>query len=212
LFTLQGTTIIKHYPTILKVKRATHKPCIAFHKYDGSNLKFTWQVGRGWCRSRVGALLFDSNDAIFGKAIEVFHDTLSSGIDKVIHQYFPHIREVSVFTEFFGDQSFAGVHVPGDDFRLVLIDVEIPQQGIMDPVTFIKLFKHLPSAGVVYKGNLSSSFIEDVRNNQLSTPLNEGVVCKGGKGHLLWMRKIKTYDYRERLKEKFGDDWIRYWE
>ena len=41
----------------------------------------------------------------------------------------------------------------------------------------------------------------------------EGVVCKGGTGGPdVWMVKIKTYAYLERLKQAFADRWDEYWE
>ena len=43
--------------------------------------------------------------------------------------------------------------------------------------------------------------------------VGEGVVCKGGSGGPdLWMAKIKTYAYMERLKQAFADRWEDYWE
>jgi hypothetical protein len=40
----------------------------------------------------------------------------------------------------------------------------------------------------------------------------EGVVCKGGEGDGLWMVKIKTDAYLERLKQAFGERWEDYWD
>ena len=41
----------------------------------------------------------------------------------------------------------------------------------------------------------------------------EGVICKGGVGgDDVWMVKIKTYAYLERLKQAFADRWEEYWE
>jgi hypothetical protein len=63
----------------------------------------------------------------------------------------------------------------------------------------------LKTAQVVYEGDLSDSFIDKVRNGGYN--LNEGVICKGGSGHKLWMRKIKTLAYLQRLKNVLGDKW-----
>jgi hypothetical protein len=38
----------------------------------------------------------------------------------------------------------------------------------------------------------------------------EGVICKGGTGHRLWMGKIKTLAYLEELKRRFKDKWKMY--
>ena len=43
--------------------------------------------------------------------------------------------------------------------------------------------------------------------------MGEGVVCKGGPGgEDVWMVKVKTYDYLDRLKKTFGAKWEEYWE
>lgn len=68
---------------------------------------------------------------------------------------------------------------------------------------------------IIYTGNLNDQLIQDVRDNKYN--LNEGVVCKGitkngayrGK---IWMCKIKTQSYLDRLKAKFQDNWKNYWE
>jgi hypothetical protein len=75
----------------------------------------------------------------------------------------------------------------------------------------------MPIAEVVYQGPLSLEFIDAVRNNEF--PVKEGVVAKGGTGHDLWMRKIKTLQYLEELKTRFPDigkdgrpTWENLWE
>jgi hypothetical protein len=43
--------------------------------------------------------------------------------------------------------------------------------------------------------------------------VKEGVVCKGGPGGAdVWMVKIKTYAYLERLEQAFAERWEDYWE
>jgi len=120
------------------------------------------------------------------------------------------IRNIIVFTEFFGPGSFAGRHTDGPK-ELRLIDVNLYKKGIVDPREFIKNFGHLPfSAQVVYEGNMNEQLIQDVRKSRYD--VDEGVVCKGGKGHKMWMCKIKTEAYRRRLKEFFGGEWEEFWE
>lgn len=65
-------------------------------------------------------------------------------------------------------------------------------------------------AGVVYEGKLTGKFAEDVRTGQYGA--TKGVVCKGGSGDGLWMVKIKTYAYMERLKQAFAGRWEEFWE
>ena len=40
----------------------------------------------------------------------------------------------------------------------------------------------------------------------------EGVIAKGGEKHDLWMYKIKTNDYLDRVRKIFKTDWQQYGE
>jgi hypothetical protein len=72
-------------------------------------------------------------------------------------------------------------------------------------------FGPLHTARVVYEGTLTGKFTMDVRTSMHGVA--EGVVCKGGSGGRdLWMVKIKTFAYLEKLKKVFGDKWEDYWE
>ena len=212
---------MKNYPSILGSSDAPQLPCIAFYKYDGSNLRFEWQRKAGWCKFGTRHRLFDKADPEYGPAIEIFMKKYSSGIEEVIRNR--GIQEITCYCEYFGPHSFAGQHNPkhpalaingiidNTPMDLVLFDVNIYKKGIMPPQAFIDTFKHLPIARVVYEGNLDAQFIQDIKNGIY--PVVEGVVCKGCVGnspHGLWMRKIKTQTYIEELKRRFNKDWEQY--
>ncbi|MEM7559948.1 MAG: RNA ligase family protein [Planctomycetota bacterium] len=118
-------------------------------------------------------------------------------------------KEVVVFTEFLGDASFAGMHKENDPKRLVLIDVSLDGR-MLPPEEFLELLEGLPVARVVYRGKLTGRFAEDVRCGRYS--VEEGVVCKGEVDGRVWMAKIKTNAYMEKLKQQFSDKWEDYWE
>jgi len=205
---------MKQYPSIPgpyhKSKSPLGKPCIAFNKYDGSNLRWEWTKKRGWHKFGTRTRLFDETDEDLGEAIPLFFDRYAEPIEKIIvDTYGKKHQKAIVFTEFFGKQSFAGLHRPNDPKQLILIDVNIHRKGIISPREFIKVFCNLPfSADVVYDGNFNRSFIRIVRE---SLTLFEGVVAKGGEGHKLWMTKVKTNHYKELLKNKF-ENWMDFWE
>lgn len=203
---------MNEYPSILGPNKAPSLPCLAFYKYDGSNLRWEWSRKRGWNKFGTRKHLFDETDAVFGPAIPIFMDKYADAIEKVIKdsKQYRNAEYITAFTEFFGPNSFAGQHNPSDKKELVLFDLQVHKRGILDPRTFIKTFGHLDTAKVVYEGNLNASFIDDVKNSKYD--LNEGVVCKGGTGHGLWMRKIKTLVYLQKLKGKYGDHWEQHWE
>lgn len=207
---------MKQYPSIPgpyhKSKSPLGKPCIAFFKYDGSNLRWEWTKKKGWFKFGTRSRLFDESDEDFGVAIPLFLNKYAEPIERIIiDKYEKKHKKAIVFTEFFGKQSFAGLHRPGDPKELILIDVNIHRKGLISPREFLKVFGNLHfSAKKVYEGNFNKSFIESVRENE-DGDYFEGVVAKGGKGHKLWMIKVKTYHYKELLKNKF-ENWMDFWE
>lgn len=201
---------MKVYPSIGGSSRAPRKPCIAFYKYDGSNLRAEWSRKTGWTKFGTRKRLFDESDPDFGSAIPLFHETMADGLIDIFKKKYRDDQQVTVFMEFLGPNSFAGKHEPTDPKELILIDVALYKKGLVSPREFIKNFNTVPSAEVVYEGNLNEEFINDVRNGVY--PVNEGVVCKGGSGHDLWMCKIKTNEYLKKLKEVFNSNWKDYWE
>lgn len=205
---------MKEYPSIQGPSKAPRDQGIAFYKYDGSNLRWEWQKKNGWCKYGTRHRLFDETDEVFGEAIKLFKETVAPQIDPILRKEYRDAQIITVYTEFFGDKSFAGQHVKDDPKKLILFDVEIYKKGFISPREFVKNFscKLDMAAKVVYEGNLNDEFIRQVRKNEFNPPLNEGVVFKGGSGHKLWMTKIKTEQYLTKLKEAFGVKWVEYGE
>lgn len=203
---------MKEYWSIPHSAKAPREYCYAFYKHDGSNLRFEWHKKRGWKKFGTRHQLFDESHPIFGKAIEYFMNKYSEQIEKTLRDNFRGVEEALAFCEFEGPNSFAGIHDPEDTQDVILFDVNVHKKGILDPKTFLKLFGHLHIPELVYEGKLNDPFIQAVRENKLDVKLNEGVVCKGGSGHDLWMAKIKTLEYLEKLKARKGDDWTKFWE
>ncbi len=117
--------------------------------------------------------------------------------------------ELIVFTEFLGDNSFAGKHLSSDTKRLIIIDVQT-SAGFLSPDVFVRDLSTLPIARRVYQGKLTGKFADDVRQGRYG--VTEGVVCKGNAQGKVWMVKIKTNAYMLRLKEAFAERWEEYWE
>lgn len=204
---------MKEYWSIPAASKAKRGPCIAFWKHDGSNLRFEWSRKSGWNKFGTRRQLFDETSEAYGDAIRVFRETLAEGIERVIRdERWSNANCVTAYAEWEGPRSFAGQHRPDDkgQMELTLFDVNVHKKGLVGPRDFVRLFGRLKIPRVVYEGNLNESFIQDVRDNNFG--LKEGVVCKGGSGHDLWMAKIKTNEYRERLKQMYADRWMEFWE
>lgn len=201
---------MKTYWNIPGPSKAPHAPCIAFDKLDGSNLRFEWSRKRGWYKFGTRTRLFDETDDEYGRAIKIFYDTYADDLVKVFRgdkEYKSRDRAI-VYCEFYGPNSFAGWHDFNDEFELMLFDVSIHKKGMVLPRDFIKNFGHLKIPQVIYEGNFNDQLFRDVRDGKHPVT-EEGVVCKGvllGKKknpqHGLWMTKIKTKKWFERLRQK----------
>lgn len=179
------------------------KPCVAFYKYDGSNLRFEYSPKKGWNKYGTRKTMFDENTPLYNQAIELFNDNMGQVIvDTVNHAYGRKVERITAFTEFFGPSSFAGFHEHVEEKQLILLDVFVFKKGFIPPKQFVKLFnKHVWCAEVIYEGNMSREFIDAVRNGEY--PVYEGVVCKG----VDWNAKIKTIQYLDRLRSEHQDRW-----
>jgi len=199
---------MKQYPHIEGAAKAPlGVPCIAFYKYDGSNLRWEWSPKQGWHKFGTRHEMFDATHPLFGQAIPIFMDTMADEIVKRCKKVERGVQRINVFTEFLGPSSFAGLHDEKEPKELRLFDVNLFKRGIMSPKLFVDTFGDLPyTAKVVYRGNLNRQFIEDVRMGLY--PVDEGVIAKGND----WMCKIKTYAYLKKLNERFGADYRNYWE
>lgn len=198
------------YPSIpgWKQSKGIGKPCLAFYKYDGSNIRFEWSPKRSWYKFGSRTQLIDRNTEQFKGAIEAFEATMADDIVKMIQKDEGRkVERIVAFAEYFGKSSFAGWHDPAEPKDLVLIDVSVYKQGFMEARRFLNLFGDQPwAAKLIYEGNMNHEFIESVRHGNY--PVYEGVVCKGDG----WNAKIKTFEYINRLKNRFGDEWEKYGE
>lgn len=212
---------MKQYPSIQNPSKAPRQECYGFIKYDGSNLRFEYSKKQGWHKFGTRHLLFDENAELFGPAIPLFKQKYADDLEKVFkHKDFRGIDQFTVFAEWFGAKSFAGQHEEDDPKDLVLFDVNPLKKGMLSPKQFIDYFGHLKVAEVVWHGNLGEQLISKVRASDfdfvdfrstypITTEVPEGIVCKGGTGHKLWMCKVKTLTYFEEIKRRRPVNWER---
>lgn len=216
---------MKSYPSIENSSKAPRKACYAFVKYDGSNLRFEWSKKQGWHKFGTRNLMFDQTSELFGSAIPEFLHKYAGDLEKVFltDKAFRGVNRFVVFAEWFGVKSFAGQHEVDDPKDIVLFDVNPHKKGILGPKEFLDHFGHLNVAELCYNGNLNEELIAAVRGDHfevvdfvskypIRTEVPEGIVCKGGTGHDLWMAKIKSQRYYDELKRRRPCDWERLWE
>lgn len=218
---------MKSYPSIPSSRDRTipiGQPCLGFMKYDGSNLRWEWSKKQGWHKFGTRNRLFGPEEAPYNQAIPIFLEHIGPIVEENIRHEFKGVQEIVAFTEFMGPSSFAGSHVLEEPKALKLIDVSVYKKGIIPPRHFMKLFgKHDFAPELLYEGNFSRELIFGVRAGVYDRPVDvfggfnnipfEGMVCKGAdhRGQV-WMAKIKTDAYLNKLRAAFGDEWAKYGE
>lgn len=211
------------YPSIINSSKAPRKSCVAFDKIDGSNLRFKYTLKQGFALFGSRTQLIDESHPHLGQGVTLFKKQYLNPLTDFLksHKDYRNFREVIVFAEFWGQNSFAGIHIPTDEKFLDFFDVLLGHKDrkFVSPKQFLKDFRDdvgLPVPSVVYEGNLNDAFVKMVRDDQLDYKLHEGVVCKGNESSGaarggVWMCKIKTQKYLDKLKakgfdlEKFGE-------
>jgi hypothetical protein len=190
-------------------KRLMGEVVYAFDKLDGSNLRFEWSKKRGWYKFGTRKMMIDHNHPDFGASIPIFLNKYGDELDLIFrkNKNYRNVQNIIVFCEWYGPNSFAGHHFDTlDKMNLVLFDVNPMTKGFVGPKEFIQDFGHLDTSKLIYHGNLNMDFINSVKRNDFN--LMEGVVCKAkdpGKTHQVWMVKVKTDSWLDRLKNKYGE-------
>lgn len=204
------------YPSIIASSKAPRQPCIAFEKLDGSNIRIKYTQKRGFDLFGSRTQLIDESHPHLGKVIPIFKRDFEEPLTKIIKKEWANERELIVFGEFFGDKSFAGWHDPEDTTqRFVMFDIMIGHKNrkFLLPQEFVKMFQGVVTIPrVIYEGNLNDELIKDVRSGVYD--VDEGVICKGkektgdARGSV-WMAKIKTQAYLDKLFNRFGEEGLK---
>lgn len=205
------------YPSIIGVSKAPREECWAFNKIDGSNIRAKYTQKKGFESFGSRYCLIDESHPHLGKAVAIFKEVYAEPLGRLFRDKYRDYREIITFFEFFGKNSFAGIHDPNDQHRIYVFDVLLGHKDrkFVSPKEFVKTFSDkVLTPDVIYQGKLNEDFIQRVRGDEFG--LQEGVICKGlttngayrGK---IWMCKIKTNKYLQSLRDK-GLDLTKYGE
>lgn len=220
---------MKHYDSFENIKNdqlLIGEEVWAFNKLDGQNFcaKYsTKQKEFNMFGSKTQNV--DETSEQFGNAVLYFKNNMADTIKEILINnskkggVFTGVEEITIFCEWVGDNSFAGVHDPNDKLRLVLIDVFLKKKGYIEPKQFWKLFNgydNIELPELIYQGKLNKEFINSIVNNDWTNPncqyptVKEGVVCKRStlmKGQRLPKVKVKTNWWLNKLKSLYPTDW-----
>lgn len=206
------------YPSIINSSKAPREHCVAFDKLDGSNIRAKWTQKHGFSLFGTRTQLIDEKTAFWGEAVTLFKSHQAEPLDKIFRsdKAYRNEREIIVFGEFVGENSFAGHHET-EPHKVVVFDILVghKNQSFVKPRQFLDFGSVVEIPKVIYEGNLNEELIASVRRNDFS--LKEGVICKGSTTRgayrgKIWMCKIKTQEYLDKLKGRFGKDWEKYGE
>lgn len=195
---------MKQYPKIEHIKDIIGMEAIVFDKLDGSNLRFEWNRKRGWFKFGTRRNLMDKEYPELGLGIEIFLNKYGEDLSKIFVDRYKKVDSFVVFCEFLGKNSFAGSHLKDDEKDVVLFDVNGYKMGLISPYEFVENFGNLHIPKVIHNGKISKNLIDSIRNNNFG--LSEGVIVKGVNGKDVWMTKIKTKDWINRIKSKFNEN------
>ena len=187
---------MKQYPSI--PRDVVNTPIYAFDKLDGSNIRVEWHRKKGLHKFGSRTQLIDLTSPL-GEAISLV-EAHTDPINSILRDQ--RAEEATLFFEFYGDTSFAGTHYV-EPHKVSLIDVSIHKKGFVNPNDFVKWFKLIPSAEMLYYGNPNSQFLEAVRTGTLEGMTFEGVVCKATRSkpsHPVTSFKVKNQAWIERLR------------
>jgi hypothetical protein len=205
------------YPKIPENSQKILGKCVAFEKYDGTNMHWCWNITDGWHKFGTRRTEFTFNESgieefikehsELKKAPTIFNEQLRDKLTLILNRYYYLYKEFTIFTEFHGPNSFAGAHSEEDALngtqKLTIIDALFDSK-MLGPEEFLAHINDaagsLPIARVVYRGKFNGQFTEDVRKGKYN--VNEGVVVKGIVDGEIFMTKVKTKDYLKRLTKR----------
>lgn len=175
-----------------------------FSKLDGSNLRFEWSKKQGWHKFGTRNTRFDESDPDFGSSIGLLHKNLSGPLEKIFKKQ--RWNKVVIFVEFWGENSFAGLHNRDDEKYLSLFDVyNYEKKGFVAPKEFIKLFDgKMPTAEFLGRYRWNREFVESVYRGDIKCAF-EGVVGKGSSNGRIVRAKAKTSKWIEKVKALYSD-------
>lgn len=190
---------MKEYPTIQR-EYMKDIQVYAFDKIDGSNIRVEWSAKRGFYKFGTRTQLFDKSFPIFGDAVDLFTNKYGEDLVKVFKDQ--RWRNVVCFTEFYGENSFAGNHKLDEPHDVILFDVVVNDE-LLKPKEFIDCFEHIHIPRIVHHGKAGEEFIQMVHQSNVEGMTFEGVVCKGPWNkhrEMPYMFKIKSNAWIEKLK------------
>jgi len=204
---------MKHYHSIEKYNEEYFgKYVFGFDKIDGSNFVAEWskklskktRFTNGFAKFGTRTEMIKKESNPFAKGIDIFMNKYSEPLDKIFNEnkLFKGIDLITVYGEFYGDSSFAGQHNWSEPHDLIIYDMFLYKKDFVKPRDFIDIFGNLHIPDLIFSGLFDKNIVNDVECNSYN--LKEGLVFKGVDNNKVFMFKMKTYQWLNKVRELYG--------
>lgn len=181
------------------------KRVYCFDKLDGSNIRAEWNKKSGFHKFGSRGGLIGEDHLELGESISLIKQTYEETLSRIFAKNsFDFSSKITAFFEFFGPNSFAGVHQK-ELHEVVLFDIYLNDKDrMLDVRSFLKFFDgKVKTPAIVYSGAVNKEIEDEIKNSKLPGITFEGVMCKptmSGSEKIPDMFKIKTNAWLEKLK------------
>lgn len=179
-------------------------PYFIWDKLDGINLRSEWSKQQGFYK--LGARATHLSDQWRGEAGALI-DFQAAAMIKIFKKQ--RWDRATVFFEFYGERSFAGIFPRNSAKLIALFDVAGPDRKLLDPRDFYKLFYDIvQTPKLLLRGNFNKEVEAEVRAGTLPGMTFEGIVAKGPaveKDGPPIMFKSKSQAWIDKVHGLYGD-------
>lgn len=176
-----------------------------FDKIDGSLIRVEWTHKAGFNKfGRKDGLLDDSNP--FLPQARPLFERFEEPVARLLKDM--RAQKATVFLEFFGEHSFAGVH-EDEPHELRVVDLAIHPHGYVNPLVLHQFCCDLPAnsaAATIHHGLVNQFYIEQVWHSDIPGMTFEGVVFKRNERYQRIMFKQKSDAWKQKLRDRYKGD------
>ena len=201
---------MKDYPHILNCAGQSFRAVSGAHvfdKLDGNNIRAEWSRKQGWHKFGTRTGRIDHTDKVLGGVLAVFMAQQSEALTKMARD--ERWERVTVFGEYYGAQTFVGIHQPDDvdPKHYTVFDICLgthPQEKILGPKQFLKLADKYQFGIPRYHGqfNWTRGFMTEVWEGRIDCAF-EGVVGKSMERDELVLVKAKTQGWIAKVRAQY---------
>lgn len=198
--------MVKQYPSIDGPPRFGSSVYV-YPKYDGSNIRAEWTRKKWFDKFGSRKVLLGADNEQLGGAIALIKAREDEFAVAFRDKRFSRIDKAVCFFEYWGHQSFAGLHQPGDAMRVSLIDLDIYKRGQIDPRDFNDFALMIDGAAPVLDSRFNQPAADLVRAGTYPGQTFEGVICKlppERPWQPPYMFKMKSQAWIDKVKALYG--------